>query len=51
MHLDIRVLNVEFAAQQVVGAGGSRLRKFDDEALVVMADPDGNDFCLVLSRG
>ena len=51
MHLDIRVQNVELAAQQVVSAGGSRVRKFDDEGFVVMADPDGNEFCLVLSRG
>ena len=50
MHLDIRVLNVELAAQQVVSAGGSRLRDFADEGFVVMAHPDGNEFCLVLSR-
>ena len=49
--LNIRVQNVELAAQQVVSAGGSRVRKFDDEGFVVMADPDGNEFCLVLSRG
>ena len=43
MHLDIRVLNVEVAAEQIVSAGGSRLRKFDDEGFIVMADPDGNE--------
>ena len=51
MHLDIRVLDVEVAAEQVVSAGGSRLWKSDDEGFIVMADPDGNEFCIVASRG
>ena len=51
MHLDIRVLNIEVAAEQVVSAGGSRLRNFDAEGFLVMADPDGNEFCLVRRRG
>jgi len=51
MHLDIRVPNVEIAAEQIVSAGGSRLWKSDDEGFIVMADLDGNEFCIVASRG
>ncbi|NQW22419.1 MAG: VOC family protein [SAR202 cluster bacterium] len=51
MHLDFSVPNVEVASEKIVSAGGSRLRKFDEQGFIVMADPDGNEFCVTPSRG
>ena len=50
MHLDFRVGNVEAVAKKIVSIGGSRIRKFDDGGFIVMADPDGNEFCIVPER-
>lgn len=48
-HLDIRVEDLETALAKVEDLGGSRLRHViePDYSLWVVADPDGNEFCLI----
>ena len=49
MHMDIAVVDVDTAAAQVEALGGKKLQEFDEygQRGIVMADPDGNEFCLV----
>lgn len=48
-HLDIRVADLEAALDRVEELGGSRLRQVvePEYSLWVVADPDGNEFCLI----
>ena len=46
LHLDIHVENLDEAILRVVSAGGSKLRDMAS-GFAVMADPDGNEFCLI----
>ena len=51
MHVDIQVTDLDEGLAAVVGAGGVRLLKYQDPGsnpVYVCADPDGNEFCLVL---
>ena len=56
MHLDIVVsgrqqwLDVATAAEQAVARGASVIRESDnpDDRFIVLADPEGNEFCLVM---
>ncbi|MFD6431152.1 VOC family protein [Streptomyces venezuelae] len=47
MHLDLAAS--DFAAEQrrVEALGGSRLEGYDDGGFLVMADPEGNEFCII----
>jgi predicted enzyme related to lactoylglutathione lyase len=49
VHIDIRVKDVEAALNQVEALGGGKVRVVVDptERFIVVADPDGNEFCLV----
>ena len=49
VHMDVTVPNVAAAMERVEAIGGRVLRDFiePDEGLAVVADPDGNEFCLV----
>lgn len=49
IHLDIDVTDIEEATRQVVALGGVALEDRDDGQgpFSVMADPDGNEFCLI----
>jgi predicted enzyme related to lactoylglutathione lyase len=50
VHLDVTVDDVEAAARRVAELGGSRvggLREMNGYRWQVMADPEGNEFCLV----
>jgi predicted enzyme related to lactoylglutathione lyase len=50
MHLDLRVDALEDDLGRVLGLGARRLRgPFDDQGCltVVLADPQGNEFCLI----
>ena len=51
MHMDIAVEDIDTASAQVEALGGRRLRVVEEygKRLIVMADPDGNEFCLVPS--
>jgi predicted enzyme related to lactoylglutathione lyase len=51
VHADILVANLDEALATVVAAGGTRLRTYQDAGsnpVYVCADPDGNEFCLVI---
>lgn len=49
LHLDVTVPDVAAAMERVEAIGGRVLRDFIEpgEGLAVVADPDGNEFCLV----
>ena len=49
VHLDLDVPDLDAAVRRVQGLGGHKLRQLNeyDFQWVVMADPDGNEFCLV----
>jgi predicted enzyme related to lactoylglutathione lyase len=50
-HIDINVTDLEASVQRVQELGGRQLQAHalseHDLAWVIMADPDGNEFCLV----
>jgi predicted enzyme related to lactoylglutathione lyase len=50
MHLDLRVTELELAVRKAVGLGGRQLAAHDERGRQwrVMADPEGNEFCLTL---
>jgi hypothetical protein len=50
IHLDIAVDDVEQASATVLRLGGRSLHErhdYDEGTVLVMADPEGNEFCLV----
>ena len=49
VHMDVTVPNVPAALARVEALGGRALRDFVEpgEKLAVVADPDGNEFCLI----
>jgi hypothetical protein len=50
IHLDVVVDDIEPAVQNVTRLGGRSLDKrydYDEGTVVLMADPEGNEFCLV----
>lgn len=51
VHLDLRVDDIEEAAQRVIALGATRVQHDDfheyDVVFRVMCDPEGNEFCLV----
>ena len=48
MHIDISVEDVDAASAQVEALGGRKLQVVEEFGIrwIVMADPDGNEFCL-----
>jgi len=48
-HIDLDVTNLQSAVQRVVDLGGTKLDEISEYGITwaVMADPDGNEFCLV----
>ncbi len=53
IHLDLEVDDVEQAREQIVGLGGRSLDQrhdYPEGIVVVMADPEGNEFCIVEFR-
>jgi predicted enzyme related to lactoylglutathione lyase len=48
-HIDLRVKDIAEALHQVQRLGGRKVREVVDpeEQFMVVADPDGNEFCLV----
>lgn len=50
LHLDVSVDDIDDAMRQVVRLGGSwsgERHDYDEGVVVVMADPEGTEFCLV----
>ncbi|MFO1142042.1 MAG: VOC family protein [Amaricoccus sp.] len=48
MHLDVAVVDPEAELTRLVGLGARLLRRA--EGYLVLADPEGNQFCLVAAR-
>ena len=48
-HIDLDVTDFGSAVQRVVDLGGTKLDEISEYGITwaVMADPDGNEFCLV----
>jgi len=49
VHIDLEVAELDAAVSRVQELGGRKLRPVNEYGIewVVMADPDGNEFCLV----
>ena len=49
VHIDLDVANLYAAVSRVQELGGKKLRELNEYGIkwAVMADPDGNEFCLV----
>jgi hypothetical protein len=49
VHMDLYVDSEELAAEQIVALGASRLWRSPnpDDPFIVLADPEGNEFCVV----
>jgi predicted enzyme related to lactoylglutathione lyase len=47
VHLDVAASDVEAAQLRIEALGGRRVNGFEDGGFLVMADPEGNEFCVV----
>jgi predicted enzyme related to lactoylglutathione lyase len=49
VHIDLDVPDLDAAVSRVLELGGNKLRELNEYGIkwAVMADPDGNEFCLV----
>ena len=47
VHLDVAVPDVAAAKLRIEALGGRRADGFEDGGFLVMADPEGNEFCVV----
>jgi hypothetical protein len=47
VHIDVSGPDVGHVKRQVESLGGTRLSGYDDGGFLVMADPEGNEFCIV----
>ena len=49
VHIDLDVPDLDEAVSRVLALGGHKIKQFSEYGIewVVMADPDGNEFCLV----
>ncbi len=49
VHIDLDVADLDAAVSRVQKLGGNKLRELNEYGIkwAVMADPDGNEFCLV----
>ncbi|MEU0671912.1 VOC family protein [Streptomyces sp. NPDC006172] len=47
MHFDVTSPDPVAEQQRVESLGGHRLEQYDDGGFLVMADPEGNEFCII----
>ncbi|WP_433543889.1 VOC family protein (plasmid) [Streptomyces sp. CA-294286] len=47
MHVDVSSHDPEAEQQRVEALGGRRLEEYADSGFLVMADPEGNEFCII----
>ena len=49
VHIDLRVKDLDSALERVKALGGRMVRYVEEpgERFIIVADPDGNEFCLV----
>ena len=50
VHIDVSGPEVAKIMKQVEALGGSRLTGYEEGGFLVMADPEGNEFCIVPER-
>jgi len=51
VHVDILCADIQATAARVEELGGCRAEGYDNPAIIVMLDPEGNEFCLVPKPG
>jgi len=49
VHLDLQADDPEVEVERVVGLGGTVAAVQENEQVVVLADPEGNEFCVIRS--
>jgi predicted enzyme related to lactoylglutathione lyase len=47
VHIDVAVSDVDAARIKIVELGGSRVPGYESGGFLVMADPEGNEFCVL----
>ena len=47
VHIDVSAPDVAEAQARIVALGGSRVTGYEAGGFLVMADPEGNEFCVV----
>ncbi len=47
VHLDVSVPDLVVAVQRLEALGGCRVEGYEEGGFLVMADPEGNEFCLI----
>ncbi|MHC5261902.1 VOC family protein [Streptomyces sp. UC4497] len=47
MHVDLTSSDLAAEQQRVEALGGRRLEEYDEGGFLVMADPEGNEFCIL----
>ncbi|MGI5290523.1 VOC family protein [Nonomuraea polychroma] len=47
LHLDLLTSDLAGEVDWIRGLGAEQVRRFDEDGWVVLADPDGNQFCVV----
>jgi predicted enzyme related to lactoylglutathione lyase len=47
VHVDVAAKDVVRAKARIERLGGSRVHSYESGGFLVMADPEGNEFCLV----
>ncbi|GAA3505167.1 VOC family protein [Streptomyces prasinosporus] len=47
MHVDVASPDPAAEQRRIEGLGGRRLEGYDDGGFLVMADPEGNEFCVI----
>ncbi|MGW4446580.1 VOC family protein [Streptomyces sp. NPDC004682] len=47
MHFDVTAADPAAEQRRVEALGGRRLTEYDDGGFLVMADPEGNEFCVI----
>ncbi|WP_151773135.1 VOC family protein [Streptomyces abyssomicinicus] len=47
VHLDVSCPDPVTEQRRIEGLGGRRLHAYDDGGFLVMADPEGNEFCVI----
>ncbi|MET8575140.1 VOC family protein [Streptomyces sp. NPDC005012] len=47
VHVDITASDPAAEQRRIEGLGGRRLHEYDDGGFLVMADPEGNEFCVI----
>ncbi len=51
MHVDLTSPDLPAEQRRVEALGGRRLEEYDEGGFLVMADPEGNEFCILPEEG